>query len=522
MEIKKELNKIVDKLELKDINFEENISYKLTNNKYLIVNKNTPKVFGIHKTDSDNLEIKAFDISEVNNILIPHLKYHEDELLITSVNIGNKQVPLTFEFGQILGILCGDGWWSHDLEKGQLTSFYLADAEAYNAKYIKTHFPKLVQEFTTINKRENKKQAEDDGRYGDTVKYTFNLGSSGKNFIRFLINNFGGERDLTTSGSANKRLPDFIVNTPREFRLGILNGLIATDGSISINNSLKNKSRLLINFSSTSKMLIQQVSSLCSSLSIATNMSLSQVTSKGNNSYELSISVSDCKKLNIFQDLCHKRKQEIFKNTYVELENPANIKYNNVPFPKFLQDLILSYITCKKIALLDLEDPDYSYQSTKTHFFTTLCHNRNLGYISRYTANKIFKYLEEEYYANLQFKQNGIKLLTEFINNAQNLINDKYYIFNQELSDSIRALVTKLAPKHLVTKEIYDYSRNKLLKPLSSCLNNKKIQKTFLHTIFAWVTQQNIKALDMTNPIITSFKNDFIDNVNINWVTVAK
>ena len=143
----------------------------------------------------------------------------------------------------------------------------------------------------------------------------------------------GGEGNDRTTGSGNKHLPFWFLSMPREFRLGLINGLIATDGTITENHSGDRKHpELQIQFTSTSRRLIDDVKGLCTSLGVHTTDYIAKFTERGNVSWGLNFTILDCARTHLFDNCCQEEKRNTFLNAEVSFSN-TSVKGDFVPLP---------------------------------------------------------------------------------------------------------------------------------------------------------------------------------------------
>lgn len=91
-------------------------------------------------------------------------------------------------------------------------------------------------------------------------------------------------------GAGNKHLPPFWVFGNEEFRVGLLAGLLDTDGSISVSNG-KDRPQPMVNYATTSRVLAEEVALLCASLEVRANARVHAGRQK--NEYCVTISTPD-------------------------------------------------------------------------------------------------------------------------------------------------------------------------------------------------------------------------------------
>ena len=258
--------------------------------------------------------------------------YDFDTGLIGSKQEGEHSCSVGFSFGQFIGIMAGDGWVS-----GQET--YLSDNEGYNAAFI-SDFLKITYPDTFYSTKDVFKKSEVPGRYGDTVRYRLNVGTAKfSDRIKELIDGHG---DDFTSGSANKRLPIWYQFGGIEFIRGLICGMIATDGTVSLSNG-KGKPQLLVQFYSTSLQLAREFQRCCRLLGVRCSIAYNKLTSKGNSAWQCLVSTVDAKKIGLLDKCCHTRKRDLFVNTEVKTDGQF-VKNDFIPFPKSISSEIVKLI----------------------------------------------------------------------------------------------------------------------------------------------------------------------------------
>jgi intein/homing endonuclease len=127
-------------------------------------------------------------------------------------NIDNIPNTITTEFAQFIGFMFGDGWISHNKD----ISFALGEYETQNLKYIN-----LLEKFSGVKPKLIKPNIKVNYNYSQV-----NVGS--KMLATILI-------ELGFHGKFNeKRIPDWIFDSPKEIREAFLDGFVDADGSIFI------------------------------------------------------------------------------------------------------------------------------------------------------------------------------------------------------------------------------------------------------------------------------------------------
>ena len=321
-----------------------------------IVTDNDPRaVYGI-AAKGDSLKPDRFTPSDAmdKGVMVPvsetpvasaieGMFYDFSDGMIKNVR-SDKCVPLNFDLGQFIGLMAGDGW--ADIQ----SKTFISDNEGFNARFVDSFLKSGP--YPTISTHSKKLLAsEHAGRYGDTVRYHFCVGNMSLGVrIKELVDGHGDE---TTSGSANKRLPVWYQLAGNDFILGLVNGLIATDGTVCLSHG-KSKPQLQISFSSTSLRLVREFKRCCQLLGVKASISFSKNTSGGNTSWLCSVSTIDAKRVNLLSDCCHERKRDTFLSAEVQTGD-MYIKNDIVPFPVGFAKRLIPLVPAAKTHGVDLK-----------------------------------------------------------------------------------------------------------------------------------------------------------------------
>lgn len=215
-----------------------------------------------------------------NGRLIPKLRNIETSASIFSIplkdystgnsNFGNEAnkckqlMPLNMETGWLIGAMVGDGWASITNKQNQLCIASVEDS--IGEKFYETISSLLEKDVkvTVVNSPHKFKNNECFSK-----KFTITSKSLTKNFV-----------PLIGRGALNKHLPSFYMAAPKEFRLGLLSGLLDTDGTVCWLKKKKGR-QFNIQYTSISEVLIDQIISLCRSLGISASINVSKKTKNG-------------------------------------------------------------------------------------------------------------------------------------------------------------------------------------------------------------------------------------------------
>lgn len=312
---------------------------------------------------------------------------------LSEIPVGEKNVKLDWNFGYLLGALAGDGWWDKKTYNDRW-HVYLADLKGQVAARCYGILKGLYGAVSWYQLAQTK--AEDSSRYGDSVRHTFTL-AEGQQLSKFLSQWLGGGATANSTGSGSKTLPDFFMLAPKEFRLGVLAGLVDTDGSVSVSNA-KNRPQLLCAVTSTSFRLICDARFLCLTLGLQASVSYSKTTIRGNTSWICTISAPGAKRIGAFSNLATDSKRNAFINTEVCDDNTSQV-YDKVPVSAEVQRRVAADVPRPKIRAHEraAEVPTAGLESRKEaqNFYTQWSNVRKDGLVSRSFAKRLIVYLDQ-------------------------------------------------------------------------------------------------------------------------------
>lgn len=366
----------------------------LTSDKYLDQNA-VVDCISVNTTDLNVLTKVAKDLLP-DDIILYKLGHPDNENTRKEISIEGfrDSIPLNFEFGQFLGIMLGDGWWDKRGYGGNNDRWclYLADLPGYNAEFVKHFLTDVLHVENLYIKRKESLKRDIPSRWGDTVGYTYHFVGT-KHLCPWLSFNFGGDRSENSSGAANKYIAShfFGDGSPMEFKLGLLNGLIATDGTIYVNHAVDNP-RLGLSFTSTSKELAENMCRLYEELGVRCNMIWAKKTMKGNDAWDVYPNMIDAKVKNLFANICHLRKREIFINTPVDVTGATSKRYEDVPCPKIISEQLMNWLPSYKRK----EENEYKrlfMDCRDLHNYIGIAVKERNYCVSRYMAFKIMEVL---------------------------------------------------------------------------------------------------------------------------------
>lgn len=236
---------------------------------------------------------------------------------------------LTESSGYVFGALAGNGWVSGP--DGEYRQIHLACTDpgvkaafkaAFSDEFPGTHFSN-----TTV------RAAADATGYGASERLT--VGNA--ELTRHVA-------ELIGHGARHKHLPPFFLSGGVGFRRGLLRGLMDTDGSIAISTG-KTKPQLLVNFSSSSLRLVQEVQHLARSLGVVSTITATR-TPAGEPFWLLNVSAPDFQALNLA--ISHTDKaRKLASAPAASVGSSGYARNNMVPFPGDLVPAVRKFVTLK-------------------------------------------------------------------------------------------------------------------------------------------------------------------------------
>lgn len=325
---------------------------------------------------TDDLEVKK-TVGDVGNIMPVVTKIQEPENPIEELNIKKglykvasknvrmkDKIKLNQETGYTFGCYIGDGWtgWNNKKRPSQLT---ICNSDDELLTKVKNTISKWVNEPIHFGIIEN--PHDYDGHNSFSQKMVCHERHLSKLFC-----------DLFGHGAENKHLPSWFINTSREFRLGLLAGLLDTDGTVTkVKAKSKNKSQIQSSYHTKSRELGKQIQLLLKSLGVGSGVSYYE---KNNKEYlNVSISTVDLEKIKDEIPLEITYKKELLNE--IETDPVASSRYDIVPLPKELGQKIRSAVGSKERKI-----------------YAPISNTMKRGYTSRLVAKRAIKKLGDEFF----------------------------------------------------------------------------------------------------------------------------
>lgn len=318
-----------------------------TANGYQLFTDDDPRaVLGVARGE---YEMKRFTPTEANlqSVMIPRqvvATLEDENRQIYEVSLKNvaatgkavqlrEDLALTRDVGYVLGVVCGDGWASQSTGCSGMNQVHICGQdkdifEAFNCG-IAEFFPVGFAPEPSISERTGT-GVEAKG-FGDVTRVTY----SSRN-LADVIHEWLGHR------AGNKHLPPFWASAPREFRMGLLGGLIDTDGSIAIGAG-KGKKQLVCNFTSISLRLAREVRLLANSLGIRATVGKATYRSD-RTAYVVTFSAPSIARWGGDGMHCARKRDRIAQADAPDANSAAGMRHDLVPFPAALVEQLSAWV----------------------------------------------------------------------------------------------------------------------------------------------------------------------------------
>lgn len=212
----------------------------------------------------------------------------------------NPENCKSFDEGYFIGAVVGDGWTN-----GESTKYFSRGKNQIMLSSNDLNISAKVSKFLEKPAYTISNTHDFQGHSSFSTKHTWSDGD----WAKYLRENIG-------QGAENKKLPDDFLNAGKEYRFGLLSGLIDTDGSVTeVKAVAKNKSQYQANYTTISEILKYQIQQLCASIGVRT--SITEYERNGNVVYHISISMVDLLKIRENISLEHAVKKEILERAEV-------------------------------------------------------------------------------------------------------------------------------------------------------------------------------------------------------------
>jgi hypothetical protein len=485
----------------------------LTNRRQIITDNDPRAVFGVCPDDKE-LVLRRFTPTEAlaGRVCVPVVTRTDLPVLTDKITVGGAGVVLDFDFGYLLGALCGDGWWDKKPKNIKLSgcagskAVMLADLQGFVAEVVTNTVNRLFDSPCRFRQENFKKEGDD--RYGDTVKYSF-VGDAVTKFADFLAEHLGGTRCEKSTGSANKRIPGFAYTAPREFREGLVCGLMDTDGTCCVSNA-KGRPQLMCAFSSTSLRLAREFAAICRTLGMRATVSFSKETSGGNTSWIATISSLDAKREGLFSRLASPWKREAFENTPVSETGGSELR-DAIPLPDAVAEVLKAWIPHPKAGNTEksMSPKQKLRRSHQRNISGQLYDARSRGLVARQLALKLLQEVRALYAEAGADLERAKKALRDTIKDG---------IFDGKRSDLVRDGVRAVAP--FAGDAVRYRAGCAVVARVNAPLRAGGMSSRVASGLLEWLETTPRCPDPTTLEPVTTWERHFVENTDVEWAVV--
>jgi hypothetical protein len=278
--------------------------------------------------------IDIVDASKALGAVVPRAKaldkWMSPEHCVKYIDLG-KQVPLTYDVGVFLGLVIGDGWVdannvvriSAECKEIQDKILEITDPET---TYLPVTKASKIWEYNTE-------------RFGSDKQHRATVYMTGADGAKL--------REKVGKGAYNKKIPLESLAASKAHRLGVLVGLIATDGSVRYNEKPakgKKSSQKSVLFHTTSQELRDNIIDLCNSLGVRATATGYMGEHSLETCYAVNLSIRDVARLYNeepkFRMIAESDEIPMSKIVAEVVNSTEPDPYDIVPYPSHLSSLI--------------------------------------------------------------------------------------------------------------------------------------------------------------------------------------
>ena len=313
-----------------------------------------------------------------------------------TISLKNKElhstVKLTEDLGWFLGAWAGDGWVSHDM---RTTETPLTVGMSKTDFGVQRKFAAIAEELkpgVSIRKYGNEHE------FKGTQCYSEKLHANSRPLARLMDELTQGCR-----GAANKKLPSYFVQAPRPFLLGLLGGLIDSDGTVSIVKAkAKNKPQIMAHYTTRSEALADHVGVLATMLGVKSNVYSyfkKGEEETGTEYFQITLSTPDLAKIAKEIPSVHTDKKHNLDALSKETFDPAapeNARWDTVPIPKEVALALRSIHGNASKKIKDATEEVMKERRSIANRYQKITKASKEGKISREALYDVIRYLGED------------------------------------------------------------------------------------------------------------------------------
>lgn len=293
-----------------------------------------------------------------------------------AVRVTAEDIQLDEALGHFIGMMVGDGWVSRQGEFSSHSMICFANVTKELVDSFKSQIHRLIPDYDMNNIRKDCSKHMFQGYDCYSEKYTVTNTSLAGNIDNWIC-----------AKAANKRLPEFFLSAPREFREGLLAGLIDTDGTMNWSKACcKKNPQFSVAYSTVSINLAHEIVLLAKSLGI--KASITESVRPLTTEYRVVFSTLTLHDKNI--PVRHPAKKEALRKYQsvplnIEAIKAILAKEDLVPMCNETLDAYRKIVGCRRDTPAQLKT-----------IYTALAKGIKFGFISRYTAEKVVNIVGKE------------------------------------------------------------------------------------------------------------------------------
>jgi intein/homing endonuclease len=296
-----------------------------------------------------------------------------------------EKVPMDFNLGWVLGAWAGDGWVGHSNDKPNQVCLAKVDAvvrHTFTQRMFRYKEDAILREYSATH------------NYGGGDYTSTKIHINNTKLAKWFSSITEGVR-----GSKNKKLPSWFMHGKEDFLLGLLSGLLDTDGTVcSVKAVAKNKPQIMANYQTISHNLAVDVSTLLCLLGVKSRIHPYTKKEGMETYYNVVISVPDLQRIAGQLELATKDKaqvlKELTKNPY-NMDAAENARWDMVPILPKIAKALAQANGAPKVATGDMSPENLARKQVSTTY-SSLIQAAKKGRLSRSTLNVLRKRIGDD------------------------------------------------------------------------------------------------------------------------------